>query len=181
MVNLLIFNYQLQSTILSILFNYHNLKMKTLSKFNLCVLAAAAIFAASCKGKPASSVPTSNSTTAVSAKGNSVMDSLNITDPDEKKVCALYDDAITDYLSNSKLLLTDTSKAAEAQRKALDEKWRVKEAEIKPQVQALQQRVAMNPSEAMKFAQFSVYESKRLMALMSIYQKEMMKNMPGSK
>jgi len=109
------------------------------------------------------------------------LDSLNITDPDEKKVCALYDDAITDYLSNSKLLLTDTSKAAEAQRKALDEKWRVKEAEIKPQVQALQQRVAMNPSEAMKFAQFSVYESKRLMALMSIYQKEMMKNMPGSK
>jgi hypothetical protein len=153
--------------------------MKTLSKFNLCILAAAAIFAVSCKGKSASSSSSSNSTTAVSAKGNSVMDSLNITDPDEKKICALYDDAITDYLTNSKLLLSDTSKAAEAQRKALDEKWKAKEEAIKPQVQAWQQKVAMNPSEAVKFAQFSVYESKRLMSLMSIYQKNLMKNMPG--
>jgi hypothetical protein len=158
--------------------------MKTMLKLSLFALAGMAVIAVSCKSKSGSSgsdaVSATNSTTAASAKGNSVMDSLNITDPDEKKICALYDDAITDYLTNIKTLISDTSAAAKLQRDELDKKWKAKEEAIKPQVEALQKRVAMNPGEAMKFAQYSMYESKRLMPIMMEYEKEMMKNMPKS-
>jgi hypothetical protein len=156
--------------------------MKTLSKFNFFVVVAIAVIALSCKPKAGSSgsdaVSATNSTTAASAKGNSVMDSLNITDPDEKKICALYDDAITDYLTNIKTLASDTTAAARAKRDELDKKWKEKDEAIKPQVEAMQRKIAMNPSEALKFAQFSVYESKRMMPIMMEYQKAMMKNMP---
>lgn len=132
--------------------------MKTLLKLNLCLLSVIALIAVSCKGKSgsASSSASTPGAAAATAKGTTVMDSLNITDPDEKKICALYDEAITDYLTNSKILLGDTSKAAVAQRAALDAKWKAKEAEIKPQVQDWQKRVQGNPMEAMKFAQFSI-------------------------
>jgi len=159
--------------------------MKNRLKINFFVLAAIALVAVSCKPKSGSSgsgaVSSTNSTTAASAKGNSVLDSLSITDPDEKKICALYDDAITDYLTNLKTLTTDTGAAAKAKRDELDKKWRQRDSTIKPQVEALQRKVAMNPSEAMKFAQFSMYESKRLMPVMMDYEKAIMKNMPGAK
>ena len=76
------------------------------------------------------------------------------------------------------MLLGDTSKAAAAQRAALDAKLKAKDAEIKPQVQDWQKRVQGNPMEAMKFAQFSIYESKRLMGVMLNYEKNLMKNVP---
>jgi hypothetical protein len=159
--------------------------MKTRVKLSLLAAALIAIIVASCKGKPGSSSLSGSdastpSATAAAAKGNTVMDSLSITDPDEKKICGLYDDAVTDYLTNTKVLFGDTSKAADAQRKALDDKWKAKEAEIKPQVQDWQKRIAGNPAEAMKFAQFSIYESKRLMGVMAQYQKNLMKNIPGA-
>jgi len=157
--------------------------MKTLSKLNLFLLAAVAIVAVSCKGKsgsPGSSVPATNSTSAVSAKGNSVMDSLNITDPDVKKICALYDDAITDYVANMKTLTTDTSAAARQKIEDINKKWKEKDEAIKPQVEAMQRKVAMNPAEAMKFVQFSAYESKRIMAVMLPYEQSLLKNMPGA-
>jgi hypothetical protein len=154
--------------------------MKTLSKLSLFLLAAVAIVAAGCKGKSSSS-SSSASDAAVSAKGNSVMDSLSITDPDEKKVCALYDDAITDYIKEFKTSLTDTSKEANARRAELGRKWQEKEKEIQPQVEALRVKMTTVPAEAEKFAQFSAYESKRLMGVMAEYQKMMLKNLPSGK
>jgi FtsZ-binding cell division protein ZapB len=154
--------------------------MKTRSKRSLFLLAVVAIVAVSCKGKSNSS-SSSNSETAVSAKGNSVMDSLRITDPDEKKVCALYDDAITDYIKEFKNGLTDTSKDANARREALDQKWKEKEKEIQPQIEALRVKMNTVPTEAAKFVQFSAYESQRLMGIMAEYQKAMMKNLPSGK
>jgi len=149
--------------------------MKTRSKLNMVALALVAIIAVACKGKSSSS--TSNSTVAESPKGNSVMDSLSITDPDAKKVCALYDDAITDYMKEFKSSLTDTTKEAEARRQALDKKWRDKEKEIQPQLEALRKKMMVSPNETAKFAQFSAYESRRLMSVVAEYQKLMMKNM----
>jgi len=155
--------------------------MKTLLKLNLFFLTATAVIAVSCKGKSgSSSVPATNSTSAVSAKGNSVMDSLNITDPDVKKICALYDDAITDYVTNMKMLTTDTSAAAKQKIDELDKKWKEKDEAIKPQVEAMRRKVAMNPAEALKFAQFSTYEAKRIMAVMLPYEQSMLKNLPGA-
>jgi len=154
--------------------------MKTSSKLSLFLLAMVAIIALGCKGKSNSS-SSAVSETAASAKGNSVMDSLSITDPDEKKVCALYDDAITDYLKEFKSALTDTSKAANARREELDKKWQEKEKEIKPQVEALRIKMATVPAEATKFAQFSAYESQRLMSIVADYQKAMLKNLPSGK
>lgn len=155
-------------------------KMKTFSKTGLYLLAVIAIVAVSCKGKTSSS-SSSPSETAVSAKGNSVMDSLSISDPDEKKVCALYDDAITDYVKEFKSAFTDTTKAAAARREALDKKWQEKEQAIKPQLEALRVKMAASPAETEKFVQFSAYESKRLMGVMAEYQKAMMKNLPPAK
>jgi hypothetical protein len=154
--------------------------MKTRSKLNLFLLAAVATIAVGCKGKSNSS-SSAVSETAVSAKGNSVIDSLSITDPDEKKVCALYDDAITDYLKEFKTALTDTSKEANAKREELDKKWQEKEKSIQPQVEALRVKMIAVPTEAAKFAQFSAYESQRLMGVMAEYQKAMMKNLPSGK
>jgi len=109
------------------------------------------------------------------------MDSLNITDADEKKVCALYDDAITDYIKEFKNGLTDTSKEANTRREELDKKWKEKEKEIQPQLEALRNKMVTVPAEAAKFAQFSTYESQRLMGVMAEYQKMIMKNLPASK
>lgn len=152
--------------------------MKTLSKLSFFVLAAAAIISVSCKGKTAPASTSGGSDIVASTKGNSVMDSLNITDPDEKKVCALYDDAITDYLKELKTLAADTSKAAAAQRADLDKKYQEREKEIKPQVEAMRRKVAIVPGEAMKFTQFSIYESKRVMAAFSTYEQGALKNYP---
>ncbi|MGZ3999573.1 MAG: hypothetical protein ACXVIY_03045 [Mucilaginibacter sp.] len=156
--------------------------MKTRSKLSLFLLAIVAIIAVGCKGKTNSSSSSSSASDAtVSAKGNSVMDSLSITDPDEKKVCALYDDAITDYLKEFNTALTDTSKAANARREELDKKWQEKEKAIQPQVEALRVKMVAIPTEAAKFAQFSAYESKRLMSVVAEYQKAMLKNLPSGK
>ena len=155
--------------------------MKTRSKLSLFLLAVVAIIAVGCKGKSNSSSSSSGSDAVASAKGTTVMDSLNITDPDEKKVCALYDDAITDYLKEFKTALTDTSKEAEARREDLDKKWKEKEKEIQPQVDALRAKMQTVPAEATKFVQFSAYESQRLMGVMAEYQKMMMKNLPSGK
>jgi hypothetical protein len=108
------------------------------------------------------------------------MDSLNISDPDEKKICALYDDVITDYLTNLKTIATDTTKAAEAKRAALDQKYKTREKEIQPQIEAMRRKMVMNPTEAMKFTQFSLYESKRVMGAVSTYEQRMLKNLPTS-
>jgi hypothetical protein len=153
--------------------------MKTFSKLSLVLLTVVAIYTAGCKGKSGSS--SSSSGDVVSSKGNSVLDSLNITDPDEKKVCALYDDAITDYIKEFRTSMTDTSKEAEARREDLDKKWKAKEEEIKPQLEALRVKMETVPAEATKFAQFSTYETRRLMGVVADYQKAMMKNLPTSK
>jgi len=152
--------------------------MKTLSKLSLIVISVT-IIAIACKQKSNSS-SSAGTDVVTSSKGNSVMDSLSITDPDEKKICALYDDAITDYLKEFKTLLSDTSKAAIARRDELDKKWKEKEKEIQPQVEAFRKKVALVPGEALKFSQFSVYESRRLMSVIVDYQKMMMKNMQST-
>jgi hypothetical protein len=152
--------------------------MKTFSKLSFFLLAAVAIIAVSCKAKPGAAATSDGSDIVASTKGNSVMDSLNISDPDEKKVCALYDDAITDYLKELKTLSTDTSKAAAAQKTALDQKYKDREKEIQPQIEAMRRKIAMNPTEAMKFTQFSVYESKRIMGIYSTYMQGALKNYP---
>ncbi len=154
--------------------------MKTFLKFNILVLTGAAILAVSCKGKNDSSSASSASSIVASSKGSSVMDSLNITDPDEKKVCALYDDAVTDYMTEFKTLSTDTSKAAAQRRADLNKQYQEKEKSIKPQIEAMRQRIATNPAELSKFMQFSMYESRRVMSVMGDYEKAMMKNIPTS-
>lgn len=153
--------------------------MKNRSKLSLLLLAIVAIIAAGCKGKSGSS--SSGADAVASAKGNSVMDSLKITDPDEKKVCALYDDAITDYIKEFKAGIADTTKEADARREALDKKWHEKELAIKPQLEALRVKMATVPAEASKFVQFSTYESQRLMSIVADYQKAMLKNLPSGK
>jgi hypothetical protein len=155
--------------------------MKTQFKLSFFVWAGVAVMAAGCKGKnDSSSAASSASDVVASSKGNSVMDSLSITDPDEKKVCALYDDAITDYMKELKTLSTDTSKAAAQKRADLDKEYRDKEKAIRPQIEAVRQKLVSNPMEESKFIQFSAYESKRLMSVMTDYTKGIMKNIPTS-
>ncbi|MGZ3777225.1 MAG: hypothetical protein ACXVI9_06435, partial [Mucilaginibacter sp.] len=60
-------------------------------------------------------------------------------------------------------------------------KWQEKEKAIQPQVEALRVKMVAIPAEAAKFAQFSAYESKRLMSVVAEYQKAMLKNLPSGK
>jgi hypothetical protein len=136
--------------------------MKTHLKRSLFVLVAATLISVSAKAQPGS-------------RRNSVIDSLNITDPDEKKVLALYDDAITDYLTEWKSLAADPKKFNETYRKDIDAKYKQRAKDIQPSIDNLRKKFQGNYAEAMKFAQFSQYESQRLMIIYSKYQQQFMK------
>jgi len=133
--------------------------MKTHLKISLFVLTATALIAASAKAQTAATV----------SKRNSVIDSLKITDPDERKILALYDDAVTDYLTEWRAWASDPKKATPAEKAAIEKKYKDRAKEIQPSVDAVRKKFAGNYAEAMRFAQFAQYESQRLMVVYSKY------------
>jgi len=150
------------------LFNHHNKKMKTLSNPGIYVLVIAAIFVAACKGKTdssATSASAAGSTPAMAAQaanGSSVIDSLQITDAAEVKLCKLYDDAVTEYMKRVQTALTDTSKLKALENSAIDKKFKEESEKIQPEMKDLQVKLSSNPVELMKFEKFSMYEAQRM-------------------
>jgi len=158
--------------------------MKAQINLKLCVLMVVAIFIASCKGKTGSgstagsgpaSAAASGSGAAAASKSNSVIDSLSITDGDEKKVCTLYDECVTVYLDEMKALAADTSKLDSQERTAIEKKYEDKIKELQPQIDNLKKNFQVYPAEAFKFASFSAYESKRIMAVIPGYESAILK------
>ncbi|BAU55106.1 hypothetical protein [Mucilaginibacter gotjawali] len=158
--------------------------MKAQINLKLCVAIVICIFIAACKGKASSgstasstaaSPAASGSVTANAKKSNSVIDSLNITDADEKKVCTLYDECITVYLDEMKALAADTSKLDSQERNAIEKKYQDKIKELQPQIDNLKKNFQAYPAEAFKFASFSAYESKRIMAVLPGYESAILK------
>jgi hypothetical protein len=155
------------------------MKAQTIAK--LCVWSVVSIFIASCKGKTGSasssgSTATSGSAASTASISNSVVDSLKITDPDEKKVCALYDECVTVYLDEMKALAADTGKLNSAQRTDIEKKYQDKVKALQPDIDRLQKSFQVNPMEAIKFASFSAYESRRIVAIVAVYEKSILKN-----
>jgi hypothetical protein len=143
--------------------------MKKLPNSGIYVLAIVAIFAAACKGKTDSNklsdsaaAIASASTSAQDAKGSSVIDSLQITDGDEIKVCKLYDDVVTEYTKRMQIALTDTSKLKTLDNSEIDKKFKEESEKLKPEMKDLQVKLSSNPVELMKFEKFSMYEAQRI-------------------
>jgi hypothetical protein len=143
--------------------------MKTVSKPGLYLLTIAAIFVASCKGKTNSSAASTSASAVVSAptsaqaaKGSSVIDSLQITDADEVKLCKLYDDAVTEYMKRVQIALTDTSKLKSLENSEIDKKFKEESEKLQPEIKDLQVKLSSNPVELMKFEKFSLYEAQRI-------------------
>jgi len=150
--------------------------MKTTSKFTLLMLVAAAVVAVSCKGKPDSgqSSASSSATVEPSKKASGIIDSLNITNADEKKVCALYDEAISEYIKQINAVVADTGRLKAFQDSAFDKKFAEESKKLKPEMDNLTNRLRTDPVELMKFEKFSVYESQRLIPARAAFEKIMM-------
>jgi hypothetical protein len=139
--------------------------MKTLSNPGIYVLIIVAFFAASCGGNSGSSAASGSAAAATPAStGNSLIDSLQITDPAEVKLCKLYDDALTEYVKRVQIALTDTSKLRSPEYADIDKKFRDRAKELEPQTNSLKATLTTNPMELLKFEKFWIYEAQRMSA-----------------
>jgi hypothetical protein len=164
--------------------------MKTQSKLSLFVLVLVAIIAASCKGKPGSGTGSDSGTSSGSSSGSGaaasgtvsdskragVIDSLGITDPEEKKLCVLYDEAISEYIKQIELVAADTSRLKTFRDSAFDKKFTEESKKLEPEMKRYSEHLRTSPVELMKFEKFSVYETQRLMPAVAKYQKIILKN-----
>jgi len=141
--------------------------MKTQLKLSLFVLLAITFISVSAKAQPGAS------------RRYKVLDSLKISDPDERKVLELYDDVITDYVTAWKDLAADPKKFNATYHNELDAKYKARAKEIQPSVEKLKNKFQGNYAEAMKFAQYMTYESQRLVVIYSKYQQQYMKAYTG--
>jgi hypothetical protein len=133
--------------------------MKTQLKHSLYVFILLTVIAATAKAQSNSS------------RRHSVIDSLQITNPDEVKLCTLWDDAITEYIRRMQILLADPSKLKSADNDKIDKQFSDASKELQPQMKSLENTLKTNTAELMKFEQFSMYESRRLMPVMQQYQR----------
>ena len=157
--------------------------MKTQFKLSLLAVAVAVIFAASCKGKTDSSATTAATSSApeaaASAKRAGVIDSLNITDPEEKKLCSLYDEAVSEYIKEIELVASDTTRLKTFQDSAFDKKFAAETKKFEPELKAWSNNLKSSPVELMKFEKFSVYESQRLMPAVAKFEQVYLKKALG--
>ncbi len=126
--------------------------MRTTLKFVLFILCTIAI-STQCKAQ-------------LSASGQHVIDSLKITDPDEVAICKLYDDAVTEYLTELKQYTANGAKPTQAQTQAVSKKFHDREQAIKPQIESFKKKVASNYPQLMNFVQFCTFESMRVLGAM---------------
>ncbi len=146
--------------------------MRTLSNSGICLLLIIiVIFAASCGGHTNSNAASGSVVVATPASsGNSLIDSLQITDPAEVKLCKLYDDALTEYMKRVQVVLTDTAKLRSPEYTDIDKKFQERAKELESQTNSLKATLATNPVELMKIEKFWIYESQRMAALTVKYQ-----------
>ena len=156
--------------------------MKTNLKSGFYLLTLPVILA-SCMGKSGSgassgAAATSDPTTTQTAKTGSVIDSLQITDPAEVKLCNLYDNAVTEYMKRVNEALTDTAKLNSKENLDIDKKFKEESDKLQPEIKNLEATLRTNPVELMKFEKFSMYESQRVMGVASQFAKIKMAQMP---
>jgi hypothetical protein len=160
--------------------------MKTLTKFNPFLVIIIAIAFASCNGKPGStsvkdSTATATSTTTITTTPrtpastvNFVLDSLGIKDDGERKICKVYDEAMTAYVDALRASLADTTNLSIQTKTAIDKEFDAKFKAIQPDIDNLKKQ--SSPMEAMKMVQFIVaYEGQRQGPLLAHYAEVMSK------
>lgn len=124
--------------------------MKTELKIILCLVTVILFFSTISKAQ-------SGSTDA-----KHIIDSLKITDADEIAICNLYDDAVTEYLTELKAYTTNGAKPTAAQSAEVSKKFQEREKELKPQIESFRRKIAANYPQLMNFAYFCNYESMRI-------------------
>jgi len=161
--------------------------MKTLAKFNPFLVVIIAIAFTSCGGKSGSttvkdSTATATSTTTVTttttgtpaSRVNFVLDSLGIKDDGERKICKVYDEAMTAYVDALKASIADTTNLSIQTKTAIDKEFDAKFKAIQPEIDNLKKQ--SNPMEAMKMVQFiAIYEGQRQGPLLAHYAEVMSK------
>lgn len=130
--------------------NYTIRKMKIQLKFILCVAIGVLFFS------------TVGRAQGGSASTQHVIDSLKITDPDEIALCNLYDDAVTEYLSELKAYTTNGTKPTPEQSAEASKRFQQKQKEIQPQIESFKKKVASNYGQLMNFVYFVNYETTRI-------------------
>jgi len=136
--------------------------MKTQLKLILFSLGVITLISTQCKAQ-------------TSSRAGKLIDSLKITNSDEIKICNLYDEVITDYVTHMKQWSAGNTKANAAEANELQKKYKEKMKDIQPQVDSFRKSVQGNYVEAMKFAQFCALEAQRVVGSMSQYQQAMYK------
>jgi hypothetical protein len=134
--------------------------MKTPLKLILCAVAITA-FSTQCK--------------AQGSHAQHVIDSLKITDGDEIKICKLYDDVVTEYLTEWHDYFAHNTKPTQAQQAEISKKFQARQKEIQPQIDAFKKKTAADYPQLMNFVQFCNYESMRVYAVVSKYQQGALK------
>ncbi len=141
--------------------------MKTKLTFIVCVLAGTIAVSTECKAQ-----------SELSPNARHVLDSLKITDADEIQICTLYDDAVSEYLTELKQYTTTNTKPTDAQTAEINKKFQQRQKEIQPQIESFKKKVAANYQQLMTFVQFCSYESMRVVGGVSQYQPGLYKNYP---
>lgn len=126
--------------------------MRTTLRFILCIISTITI-STQCKAQ-------------LSTGGQHVIDSLKIADPDEVAICKLYDDAVTEYLTEMQQYTANGARPTQAQTQAVSKKFHDREQAIKPQIESFKKKLASNYPQLMNFVQFCRYESMRVVGAM---------------
>jgi hypothetical protein len=155
--------------------------MNTHKNLALYLLMIAPFAFASCSGNQSSTTvkdstsATTKTTTTVKATRSPaerfgfVIDSIGITDPDEKKVCGLYDEVMTAYLDSLKIALADTASIDIQKKSWFDKKYQEKINAIQPEIESLKAHYKASPMEAVKMMSFMGYEQTREVGIVDKY------------
>jgi len=129
--------------------------MKTYHKCSFCALLIASIAISSCNSK----------IHAENERGLAIIDSLKITDADEKKVCIQFDENITDFIGDLQTAVKDSANFTPTQKSDLEKKFGDEMDKLSTQANGIRQKIQSDAVEKKKFEDFSAYEMQRLFAV----------------
>jgi len=104
-------------------------------------------------------------------RGLAVMDSLKIADPDEKKVCAEFDDNVTDFIGQIEIAAADSAHFKNSQGDAMEKEFGAKMDTLNTKLNGIKRRVSKDFIEKKKIEDFATYEIQRLFAVAAKYNK----------
>jgi hypothetical protein len=135
--------------------------MKTDYKICFCIYVIITVITCSCNSK----------TNAENQRGLKIIDSLKITDPDEKKVCIEFDGNVTDFISQLEAVATDSANFKPGQNNDIEKKFDEKMDLLTSKLNDIKKQISSDAIEKKKIGDFSAYEIQRLFIVAAKYNK----------